>query len=459
MWICISSKRKTGALRLAAVRFAPSWSVPLRLCAVLWRRRAVLRLAAVRLAPSWSVPLRLCAAVLWLCAAPLDTVQAGGVPAAPELDSEPGLTEQPVLRTDRYTLLRTGARAEQRAPLKTPVHIRFAEQEVRTVGEAIEALLQGSGYRIAYRSEENCLLLHGLLLSRPLPDSLRELGPVSVREGLRTLAGKAWQLEVQELGRSLYFRVHPEFYSEDIVAPHLQERGVRHADGPAERAIALVPFGVAEFRTLGPAAQKQLDQASEWLLQTGAPALVEGHSHSRAAWATEGQALRRAVTVARALEQAGVPAAQLQTSAVYSNHNSRQAQLLHGVRIVALSADDGEEAELPPPALARQDCRARFPQTEHRDSTAVRFFNVEEGSLKRNVERLLQRFDMRIGRWGLRDGRYEYDWEIPHPYEIRAESPDQALRELLDSYDIQPTLNTRDGSVDFSALYSPRRAK
>lgn len=386
------------------------------------------------------------------------TAYAGGAPAP---EPEPEETPQtPLLRTDRYTLLRTEARTEQHAPLKTPVHIRFPEQEVRTVGAAMEALVAGSGYRIAYRSRENCLLLNGLLLGRPLPDSLRELGPVSVREGLRALAGKAWQLEVEELGRSLYFLIHPGFYSEDIVAPWLHEPGAAAPGGGlAERAIALIPFGVAEFRTLSARAQEQIAGLAERLQRSGMRILVQGHSHSRAGWATQTQALRRAATVARALEAAGAPAVQIQTEAVHSNHNPQEAQLLHGVRIVALSEDEGEDARSEPLAVVRQSCGDMFPQTTGQTSTEARFFNVEEGSLKRNIERLLQRFDLRIGRWDLRDGRYEYDWKIPHPYEIHADTPDRALEELLDSYGIQPTLNMRDGSVDFSARYSPRRRK
>ncbi len=353
----------------------------------------------------------------------------------------------PYLRDGRYTWAHGAARADQRQPLDATMRIAFGDS-ISTIGQAVVELLARSGYRLGHRDQENCLLVQQLLFRQPLPASLRDLGPVPLLSGLNALIGIAWGVHVNELGRTLQLRIRPEYRDEQWLERFLEQY---RSTAPVEREILFAPFSLAEFRTLGDTAHRAIQQASAAARTRDLRLVVRGHSHSHAGWATVEQARKRAQTVAEALEQRGVRRGHIVVETSVSNHREPTAVLRHGVDIELRGTQSPDRtANCQQLRSAVADSADNLPKTGH--------FTVRQGSLKANIERLLESFSLRVGQWLLADGDYEYDWDIPYEYQVPAADAEQALSNLLESYDIQPTLNMRDRTVDFTPRYAPRRS-
>ena len=119
-------------------------------------------------------------------------------------------------RVARYTLQSNTPDLAQTNLLSTPVQIKFPAQ-VASVGEAIDFLLQRSGYTFILTQE------FVKTASFPLPYVHRKLGPIDVRRGLQTLAGRVWKLQENHKERTVWFQLagapngtfdlHPNFES------------------------------------------------------------------------------------------------------------------------------------------------------------------------------------------------------------------------------------------------------
>lgn len=107
---------------------------------------------------------------------------------------------QEFVRTDRYTLAALEAQSDQRSPLTVITHISLG-RDITTVGSAIHELLKGSGYRWHQDTEDQ------LLNDLPLPDVVRSLGPIRLEDALKTVAGTAWTLHVDDMHRVVWFEV------------------------------------------------------------------------------------------------------------------------------------------------------------------------------------------------------------------------------------------------------------
>ena len=90
----------------------------------------------------------------------------------------------------------------QQDPLAAVVRTTLAPSVVR-VGEAIDALLAPSGYRLA--DSQAARPDREMLLALPLPESHRELGPMPLRLALATLAGPAFVLVEDPVHRLVSF--------------------------------------------------------------------------------------------------------------------------------------------------------------------------------------------------------------------------------------------------------------
>ena len=75
--------------------------------------------------------------------------------------------------------------------------------EVVTVGDALAAALESSGYRLAVSAESDAS--REILMPLPLPDAHRTLGPMPLRLALQTLAGPAWRLLEDPVHRLVAF--------------------------------------------------------------------------------------------------------------------------------------------------------------------------------------------------------------------------------------------------------------
>lgn len=92
-----------------------------------------------------------------------------------------------VTQINRYATVDNKPLASQINPLLSVQQIHFP-LEIKTVGEAINWWLQYSGFSLVAQDKQPESLQ--MLMNQPLPQIHRNLGPLSVKEGLLVLAGK-----------------------------------------------------------------------------------------------------------------------------------------------------------------------------------------------------------------------------------------------------------------------------
>lgn len=110
----------------------------------------------------------------------------------------------------RYTAADTGATFVQQNLLATEVKIEFPNR-IESIRQAMDLLLARSGYRL---SEIDLDPHIHYLFDQPLPDVHRQMGPMTLREALQTLAGQVWVLDVNPLARTVSFHLADEKYRE-----------------------------------------------------------------------------------------------------------------------------------------------------------------------------------------------------------------------------------------------------
>lgn len=91
----------------------------------------------------------------------------------------------------RYATVRAIPTDEQRDVMASTISIRF-DASVQTVGDAVAVILEEVGYALSDHATADPQRQR--LLSHSLPRSHRQLGPLTVRAALSTLAGPTWQL-------------------------------------------------------------------------------------------------------------------------------------------------------------------------------------------------------------------------------------------------------------------------
>ncbi len=96
----------------------------------------------------------------------------------------------------------------QQQLLQQQIQIKFS-QNVFTVKQAIQGILQFSGYRLANtKAMGNAAKA---MLNLPLPEVDRTLGPTSLEQGLMTLAGKPFYLLVDPVHRLIAYEIKPQY--------------------------------------------------------------------------------------------------------------------------------------------------------------------------------------------------------------------------------------------------------
>ena len=110
------------------------------------------------------------------------------------------------MQVGRYSEMNVGPRVEQVNVLKAIIQTRF-HRSVTTVGQAIDYLLIRSGYRLTAHANPSMQILK----SRPLPEVHRELGPMTLDDALRTLAGPIYRLVVDPLHRLVSFELKESY--------------------------------------------------------------------------------------------------------------------------------------------------------------------------------------------------------------------------------------------------------
>lgn len=105
----------------------------------------------------------------------------------------------PVVRYGRYTLVELAPVSAQQDLLLQVVDVTVPGTRTATVGDALRHVLLRSGYQLC--SSSDIAALNAL----PLPASNYRLGPLLLRDALLTLAGPAWDLEVDDGARRICF--------------------------------------------------------------------------------------------------------------------------------------------------------------------------------------------------------------------------------------------------------------
>ncbi len=106
----------------------------------------------------------------------------------------------PVVRYGRYTLVELAPLAAQSNLLLQVVDVTMPENVHASVGDGLRHVLKRSGYQL-------CESAHGVieLYSLPLPLAHVHLGPMTLRDALLTLAGAAWELQIDDMTRQICF--------------------------------------------------------------------------------------------------------------------------------------------------------------------------------------------------------------------------------------------------------------
>ncbi|WP_426730726.1 integrating conjugative element protein pill, pfgi-1 [Pseudomonas aeruginosa] len=104
----------------------------------------------------------------------------------------------PVTRYGRYTLVELAPTAAQHDLLLQVVDVDIPGTLGATVGDALRHLVLRSGYRLCDEQSAD-------LLALPLPSAHYRLGPLLLRDALLTLAGPAWDLQVDDGERKVCF--------------------------------------------------------------------------------------------------------------------------------------------------------------------------------------------------------------------------------------------------------------
>jgi conjugative transfer region protein (TIGR03748 family) len=116
-----------------------------------------------------------------------------------------------VTQINRYATVANKPLAAQINPLLAVQQIHFP-QEVKTVGEAIEWWLHYSGFALV--SKDNRPDSLQTVMNQTLPQIHRNLGPLTVKEGLEVLAGQqVFVLVENALLRQVNFKLKPAYQS------------------------------------------------------------------------------------------------------------------------------------------------------------------------------------------------------------------------------------------------------
>ncbi|MEO8964504.1 MAG: hypothetical protein ABI370_07525 [Gammaproteobacteria bacterium] len=114
------------------------------------------------------------------------------------------LADNNVTQISRYLTASNKPKFSQTNLLSQSVQVRFT-RNIQTIGEAMNYLLQFSGYSL--RPENEMSTAFKITLSKPLPIIDRELGPMPLSDSLITLAGPAFHLTEDPVNRIVDFKL------------------------------------------------------------------------------------------------------------------------------------------------------------------------------------------------------------------------------------------------------------
>lgn len=118
-------------------------------------------------------------------------------------------TADGVTQINRYATVDNKPLAAQVNPLLAVQQVHFGTN-IKTVGEALNHWLLFSGYNLVADIDRPDALK--TILAKPLPQVDRDLGPLSVQDGLEVLVGKGiFNLVIDPLNRTVGFKLSPRY--------------------------------------------------------------------------------------------------------------------------------------------------------------------------------------------------------------------------------------------------------
>ena len=126
------------------------------------------------------------------------------------------------LRVGRYSMLAPVPRPGQANPLQSIISLIFPSQ-ISTVGAALNHVLARSGWALAPTQASDPTIPY--LMSLPLPESQRSLGPIALFDALAVLCGDAYVIVVDPVNRLVSCELRAPYSSlarveENVPTPH-----------------------------------------------------------------------------------------------------------------------------------------------------------------------------------------------------------------------------------------------
>ncbi|PJE14677.1 hypothetical protein [Legionella sp.] len=116
-----------------------------------------------------------------------------------------------VTEVNRYATVANKPLIAQINPLMAVQQVHFP-QDIKTVGQAILWWLRYSGYSLASSVKQPESLQ--TVMRQPLPQSHRNLGPLTVKDGLEVLSGQQIFMLIEDpLRREVNFKLKPAYQS------------------------------------------------------------------------------------------------------------------------------------------------------------------------------------------------------------------------------------------------------
>lgn len=286
------------------------------------------------------------------------------------------------IKTDRYTNVKVSPSVGQLSPLEEVTRIVFGD-DVSTVGEAIVEVLDGTGYELRHIKDVYEKPIDSILMAQPLPEIHRQLGPITVYDALEVLAGEAWHLKTNVLGRELWFVLNAH-YSKDKARLQRLLKEVDAQKGSASDAGLFFldfppgnvnrPKNIAAFNTF----VQSLD------LSRVASVSINGLSHSKGSSGSVKLAKARALFAQKQMDKLGVPLEKMKVS--YHALNNQPVSK-SGVRVTV-----DYEKKTSTESMASTNTKTKTSPKDERvieAPTVYRFYRGEdlETALRRWVER------------------------------------------------------------------------
>ena len=141
------------------------------------------------------------------------------------------------MRIARYTTAGAPPVAQAQDPMSVIARISYPRQTIRSVGDAVHHTLLRTGWRL----DEGALTDEARqVLTLPLPDSQRVLGPYQVREILQVLLGNSWVWCEDPVRRTTSFML------KDGEGGSCRTRGAYDAVGAVPQAVQVPAVDIVE---------------------------------------------------------------------------------------------------------------------------------------------------------------------------------------------------------------------